>query len=88
MELSILQDYVVIIVMGICMCVGYIIKAITSAQAVTRYIPLIMGVLGLLLNMWVNWDITPEILLGGLVSGLASTGLYEAIKNMTGGNSK
>ena len=86
MDFSIFQDYIVVIVMGICMCVGYIIKSITSS--ISRFIPLIMGILGTLLNMWVHWSISPEILLGGLISGLASTGLYEAIKNMTGGNNK
>ena len=37
-----------------------------------------MGVLGLGLNIWINLSITPDIVLAGLVSGLASTGLYEA----------
>jgi len=40
-----------------------------------------MGILGVILNIWMNMTFTPEILLGGLVSGLASTGLYEAFKN-------
>lgn len=34
-----------------------------------------------LLNTWMNMNFTPEILLGGMVSGLASTGLYETFKN-------
>ena len=45
--------------------------------------PLIMGVLGVGLNIWVNsFAFTPEILLGGLASGLASTGAFEAIRNL------
>ena len=33
------------------------------------------------INAWLNGFIfTPEILLGGLVSGLASTGLHQAFK--------
>ena len=40
-----------------------------------------MAVIGVVLNAWMNMSFTPEILLGGLVSGLASTGLYEAFKN-------
>ena len=39
-----------------------------------------MGVLGIGLNMWINLGVSPEIILGGLVSGLASTGLYEAFR--------
>ena len=42
-----------------------------------------MGVLGVVLNCWVNnWGFTPEILLGGLASGLASTGSYELVDNI------
>jgi hypothetical protein len=43
-----------------------------------------MAVLGVVLNVWVNgWEFTPEILLGGLASGLASTGAFEAVRNLT-----
>jgi len=41
-----------------------------------------MAVLGVILNSWINMSFTPEILLGGLFSGLASTGLYEAFKQL------
>lgn len=81
MDLTILSDYVVVMVVGICLCVGYIIKNATSVA--NKYIPLIMGVLGVILNTWLNdWSFTPSILLGGLFSGLASTGLYEAFRNI------
>ena len=43
-----------------------------------------MGVLGVALNVWVNMDFTAEILLAGLFSGLASTGLYEMFRNIVG----
>ena len=37
----------------------------------------------LLLNFWlVAGAITPDVLLGGMFSGLASTGLYEAFRNL------
>jgi hypothetical protein len=43
-----------------------------------------MAVVGIILNVWINgWKITPEILLGGLASGLASTGTYELIRNIS-----
>jgi hypothetical protein len=75
-----LNDYIVLIVMGICLCVGYVIKNIIPTDKINRFIPLIMGVLGVVLNVWVNLAFTPEILLGGLVSGLASTGLHQLFK--------
>ena len=72
-----LNDYLVLIVVGICLCVGYVIKNLIPTDAVNKFIPLIMALLGVGLNIWLNWALTPEILLGGLLSGLASTGLYE-----------
>lgn len=76
-----LKDFIVLIVLGICLCVGYVIKHLIPTEKVNKYIPLIMAVLGVLLNMWLNaFSFTPEILLGGMVSGLASTGLHQLFK--------
>jgi hypothetical protein len=88
MDISGLKEYVVIIVLGICLCVGYILKNLIPTDKINRFIPLIMGVLGVLLNMWISWGVTPEIILGGLISGLASTGLYETFRNMISGGTK
>lgn len=85
MDISGLKEYVVIVVLGICVCIGYILKNLVPTEKINRFIPLIMGVLGILLNMWISWGVTPEIILGGLISGLASTGLYETFKNMISG---
>ena len=73
-----LKDYMVFAVVGICLCVGYIIKKVIAKEVFDRFIPLVVGILGAGLNIWINMGISPEIILGGLVSGLASTGLYEA----------
>ncbi|MBO5963877.1 MAG: phage holin family protein [Bacteroidales bacterium] len=81
--LELFKDYLVLIVIGICMCVGYVLKNIIPSDKINKFIPLIMAVLGLIINLWVaGWHLTPEVLLGGLASGLASTGAYEAIKNL------
>lgn len=83
-DLSFLSNFAVPLIVGVCLCIGYILKNIVSTDKVNKYIPLIMGVIGLALNIWINTAFTPEILLGGLISGLASTGLYEAFKNLIG----
>jgi hypothetical protein len=76
-----LNGYLVLIVVGICLCVGYVLKHLIPTDKVNKFIPLIMAVLGVVLNMWLNgFAISPEILLGGLASGLASTGLHQAFK--------
>ena len=82
MDLSFLADYAVPIIVGICLCVGYVIKNLITTDVINKYIPLIMAILGVVLNIWLNMAFTPEILLGGMISGLASTGLYEAFKNL------
>ena len=81
MDLTFLTNYAVPIIVGICLCIGYVLKNIVTTNVVNKYIPLIMAVLGIALNTWMNMNFTPEILLGGMVSGLASTGLYETFKN-------
>lgn len=83
MDISVLTQYISIVVVGICLCVGYIIK--NSLDFIpNKYIPLIMGILGLVISILINLSsgITAEIVLGGLFSGLASTGMYEMFKNL------
>lgn len=88
MNLDFLKDYMVLVVFGICLCVGYIIK--NSLDFIpNKYIPLIMGVLGLIINIIINWgNITADVVLGGLFSGLASTGFYEMFKQLINDNTK
>lgn len=83
MDISALSQYLSLVVVGICLCVGYIIK--NSLDFIpNKYIPLIMGVLGLVINILINLStgISAEVVLGGLFSGLASTGLYEMFRNL------
>lgn len=76
-----LNAYLVLIVVGICICIGYVIKHLIPTDKVNRFIPLIMAVLGVVLNVWLNgFAFSPEILLGGLASGLASTGMHQLFK--------
>ena len=73
--------------MAICFGLGYVIKQSLSFIP-NKYIPLIMAVIGIGLNIWINGVFTPQILLGGLASGLASTGAFELIRNITSGKDK
>lgn len=82
MNVDFLNQYAVPVIVGICLCVGYIIKNMLPGERMKRYIPLIMGVLGAVLALWINGAMNPNILLQGLFSGLASTGLYELFHNL------
>ena len=88
MDIGILSEFIVVVVIGICLCVGYVIK--TSLSFIpNKFIPLILAVIGVILNGWVNnFIFTPEVILGGMLSGLASTGFYEAFRNMIEGKKK
>lgn len=82
MDLTFLTNFAVPIIVGVCLCIGYVIKNVITTDTINKYIPLIMAILGVVLNIWINMSFTPEILLGGMFSGLASTGLYEAFKQL------
>lgn len=82
MDITILTQYFSIVIVGICLCVGYVIK--NSLDFIpNKYIPLIMLVLGTVINVLINIQgLNAEVILTGMFSGLASTGLYEAFKNL------
>lgn len=73
-----LNDFTIPVIIGVCLCVGYIVKHWIK-DINNKIIPTLCAVLGVLMAVWVNWgNITPEVILSGLVSGLASTGLHQA----------
>lgn len=82
-----LNGYMLPVVLGICLCVGYIVKQ-WMPDVDNRYIPTIVAALGVILSAWMNgWEISPEIILSGLISGLSSTGLHQLLKQFIEGKS-
>ena len=72
-----LNDFIMPIVLGICLVVGWVIKKWIS-DIDNKYIPTIVTILGTILALWFNgWIASPETILGGLISGAASTGLHQ-----------
>lgn len=73
------NTYIIPVIVGLCLIVGYIVKNFTGAD--NKIIPALVTVLGIALAVWMNWPaITPEVILGGAVSGLASTGMHQMFK--------
>ena len=62
-----LSEYVVVIVMAICLAVGYIIKHFLPLD--NKWIPLIMGALGIVLNIWSAAGLYAADSVGRLASG-------------------
>ena len=72
-----LNEYMMPVVLGICLVVGYIVKKWVK-DVDNKYIPTIVAILGVFLAIWFNgWSITPEIVLSGLITGASSTGLHQ-----------
>ena len=76
-----LQNYMMPVVVGICLCVGFVLKKWVK-DVDNKYIPTICALLGVIIAAWIQgWMLTPEVVLSGLISGLASTGLHQAFKH-------
>lgn len=79
--MEIINQYLSIVIVVICVVVGYVWKSSTSFA--NKYIPLVVALLGLILavaNAYANSQpITLDVIAMGLVSGLASTGLHQFV---------
>lgn len=82
MDISFVTEYISPIALIVALVVGYIIKNCTKSNELHQLIPLIAAVIGVVICAWGEMSFTPGILAMGLVSGLASTGLYEALRNI------
>ena len=79
-DFTALENYFVLTVVVACLILGYIVKKWIK-DLDNKYIPTIVAVLGVFLATWISeWQITPQVILSGLVSGLASTGFHQLFK--------
>ena len=80
MDFTSLTQYFVAVVMVACLVVGYIIKHASFLQKVNNSdIPIILAVVGAILNGVVS-GVSVESIVYGAVMGLASTGLHQSFK--------
>ena len=76
------QQYAVFPIALICYFIGYIIKHFVPKMP-NKYIPLILAIVGVLLNLaFNNFTFTVQILVTGAASGLVATGSFEMIRNL------
>lgn len=83
MDINFLFDYINPLILGICLLVGYVLKT-AFEKFPNKYIPLSALCMGTIIAILINLQsgINAEVILGGMISGLASTGLYELLRNM------
>ena len=81
MDLAFITNLYIPVVMVICLCVGYILKH-WMKDLDNKVIPTILALLGAVLACMTAWDISVELMASGMVTGLASTGLHQAFKQI------
>lgn len=80
MDFTILTENFVVVVMVACLVVGYIIKHASIFKWISNdNIPVILAVLGAILNPIVS-GLSVESVVYGALMGLSSTGLHQAFK--------
>lgn len=83
MDLSFLNAYFIPLVMAACLVIGYCVKHISWLYRISNeYIPAILALCGAILAIADAGGASLEIIIKGAVTGLASTGLYEAFSQI------
>lgn len=78
--MEMLEEYLMPVIVALCLIVGYIIKHWVK-DADNKIIPTVVTAVGIVAATAMNWGaVTLEVIVGGAVSGLASTGLHQLFK--------
>ena len=86
--MEMLNNYLVPVIVALCLIVGYIIKHWIK-DADNKIIPTVVAVVGIVTAVTMNWgSVTVEVIVGGALSGLASTGLHQLFKQWVAGGDK
>ena len=80
-NITMLNTWINPTILAICLVVGYAVKHLLPRVS-NRLIPVTVVVVGIITALWLNqWGVlTPDVLLSGALSGLASTGLHQLFK--------
>ena len=83
MDLSFLLQLVDPITLGICLLTGYVLKEAFD-NFPNKFIPLASLSMGTIIAVIIHLQagINAEVVLGGMISGLAATGMYELLRNL------
>lgn len=87
-NINMLNTWVNPTIVCFCLIVGYAVKHLLPKVS-NRIIPTVVVIVGVVVSLWINqWMVlTPDVLLSGALSGLASTGLHQMFKQWIDGGS-
>ena len=71
------------LIIAACLIMGFILKKWVS-DVDNKYIPTILAVFGAVLACLTEGTVSVELIIAGSFSGLASTGLHQAVKQILG----
>ena len=54
MDISFISEYMVPVIVGVCLCVGYVVKSWVK-DVDNKYFPTMCAVLGVILAVWMHW---------------------------------
>ena len=80
-DLNFMAELYMPLVLAFCLIVGYILKHWIK-DVDNKLIPTILAILGAFCACATTRAITLELVVGGALSGLASTGLHQVFKNL------
>ena len=81
MDINLITEYISPIIVITCLGIGYSLHSLNN-KILNSFIPIISAIIGISANVWSSGTFDLSTITTGLISGLASTGLYEAFKNM------
>ena len=82
-DMSFFNSIAMPLVIAACLIIGFILKKWVE-DVDNRYIPTILALFGAVLACMVQDTVSVEVLVAGSFSGLASTGLHQAFRQILG----
>ena len=82
-DMSFFNSIAMPLVIAACLIIGFILKKWVK-DVDNRYIPTILALFGAVLACMVQDTVSVEVLVAGSFSGLASTGLHQAFRQILG----
>lgn len=80
-DLSFIKDFYMPLILVLCLGIGYILKHWIK-DVNNKIIPTILAILGVAVALLTSPTPNLQVIVGGMLSGLASTGMHQAFKNL------